>query len=49
MRIKIQQNEYRYFIDSNFVEFNRLFVLVYSNQDANSGRFKLKDIIYKKT
>ena len=26
-------NEYRYFLESNFVGVNRLFVLVYSNQD----------------
>ena len=35
-------NEYRYFLESNFVGVNRLFVLVYSNQDANSKRFKTR-------
>ena len=29
-------NEYRYFLDSNFVGVKRLFVLVYSNQDKDS-------------
>ena len=32
-------SESRYFHKSNFVEFNRLFVLVYTNQDANAQRF----------
>ena len=36
-------NEYRYFLESNFrIKVNRLFVLVYSNQDDNSKRFKAK-------
>ena len=29
-------NEYRYFLESNFIGVNRLFVLVYSNQDVDS-------------
>ena len=33
-------NEYRYFRESNLVGVNRLFVLVYSNQDVASKRFK---------
>ena len=33
-------NEYRYFLGSNFVEVNRLFVLACSNQDVNSKTFK---------
>ena len=33
-------NEYRHFFKSNFVAVNRYFVLVYSNQDANSKWFK---------
>ena len=33
-------NEYRYFLHWNFVGVNRLFVLVYSNQDANSKIFE---------
>ena len=32
-------SESRHFHKSNFVEFNRLFVLVYTNQDANAQRF----------
>ena len=35
-------NEFRFFLESNFVEVNRLFVLVYTNQDAASRRFKAK-------
>ena len=30
----------RYFLESNFVGVNRLFVSVYSNKDADSKRFK---------
>ena len=41
-------NGYRYFLESNFAGVNRLFVLVYTNQDDNVKRFKLKDIIYQK-
>ena len=33
-------NEFRYFLESNFVGVNRLFVLVYTNKDDNSKRFK---------
>ena len=29
-------NEYKYFLESNFAGVNRLFDLVYSNQDINS-------------
>ena len=29
-------NEYRYFLESNFIGVNRFFVLVYSNQDVDS-------------
>ena len=35
-------NEQRYFLGSNFVGFNRLFILVYSNQDPDSKKFKAK-------
>ena len=35
-----QKNEYRYFLESNFVEVNRLFVLVHSNQNGNDKTFK---------
>ena len=33
-------NEYIYFLESNFVDVDRLLVLVYSNQDSNSRSFK---------
>ena len=33
-------NEYRYFLELNFVGVNRLFGLVYLHQDDNSERFK---------
>ena len=33
-------NEYRYFLESNFVGVNRLFVLVYSYVDDNAKRYK---------
>ena len=39
VRIEYTTNEYRYFLESNFVEINR-FALDYSNQDDISKRFK---------
>ena len=33
-------NKYRYFLESNFVGVNRLFVLAYSNQDEDAKRFR---------
>ena len=39
--------KYRYFIKSNFVGVNRLFVLISSNQDDNSKDLKLVSIIFK--
>ena len=35
-------NEYRYFLKSNFFGVTILFVLVYSNQDGDSKRLKVK-------
>ena len=35
---KNMTNEYRYFLESYFVGINRLFVLVYTNQDDNAER-----------
>ena len=35
-------NEYRYFLESNFVGVNRLFLLVYSIQDENAKRYKVQ-------
>ena len=39
---KNMANEYRYFLESNFVGVSRLFVLVYSNQDDITKRFKTR-------
>ena len=33
---------------TNFVSVNRLFVLVYTNEDANAKRFKIGDITHQK-
>ena len=35
-------NEYRYFLKSNFVGVNRLFVLLYSNENDKAKRFKTR-------
>ena len=35
-------NEFKYFLESIFFGVSRLFVLVYTNEDANSKRFKAK-------
>ena len=40
--MKNTTNEFRYFLESEYVEVNRLFVLVYSNWDAASRGFKAK-------
>ena len=40
-------NEYRYFLESNFFGANRLFVLVYSNQDNRSEKIKAKRLFTK--
>ena len=37
---KYTTNEFRYFLESNFVGVNRLFVLVYPNQNDDSKRFE---------
>ena len=39
---KSTTNEYKYFLESNFVGVNRLFVLVYSNQNNDSKRFQIR-------
>ena len=41
---KNTKNKYRYFLESNFVGVKRLFILVYSDEYADSKRF---DIIKK--
>ena len=35
-------NEYRYLLEQNFIGVNRLFVLVYTNQDANAKTFNAR-------
>ena len=35
-------NEYRYFLESNFAGVDRLFVLVYLNEDIDLKRYKAK-------
>ena len=45
---KNKTNEFRYFLKSNFVGVNRLFVLIYSNQDENAKKFKVKKILFNK-
>ena len=41
-------NAIRYFLESNFVGVNRLFVLVYLNQHATSKIFKAKKVLFTK-
>ena len=45
---KNKTNEFRYFLKWNFVGVNRLFVLIYSNQDENAKKFKVKKILFTK-
>ena len=33
--------EYRYFLESNFIGVNKLFVFVYSNRDSNAKKYKV--------
>ena len=35
-------NKYRYFLEPNFVGVNRMFLLVYSNENYNAKRFKTR-------
>ena len=42
-------NKFRYFLESNFVGVNRLFLLVYTNHGSNAKRFNARNIIYQKT
>ena len=39
---KSTTNKIRFFLESNFVGENRILVLIYSNEDAASKRFKAK-------
>ena len=34
--------KYRHFLESNFVGVNRLFILIYSNEDEKAKRYKAK-------
>ena len=45
---KNMTNEYRYFLGSNFVAINRIYVLVYTNQDANAHRFNAQKYYLQK-
>ena len=45
---KSKTNEYRYLLESNFVVFNRSFVLVYENQDVNAKRFRTRRYYFPK-
>ena len=42
VRIKKQRNEYRCFLEPKFLGVNRLFALIYSNQDGNAERYKAR-------
>ena len=39
---KIRTNEFRYFLESNFIGVNKLFVLVCSNHENNATNFKVE-------
>ena len=41
-------NEFRYFLESTFIEVNKLSVLVYLNQEENARRINTQKIIYQK-
>ena len=41
-------NEYRCFLESNFVGVNKLFVLIYSNHDYDAKRYKARSMMYQK-
>ena len=45
---KSKTNEYRYLLESNFVVFNRSFVLVYENQHVNAKRFRTRRYYFPK-
>ena len=42
VRIKIQRNEHRHFLESNIVIVNRLFVLIYLNRENDVKGFKIR-------
>ena len=41
-------DEYRYFLESNFVYLNILFVLIYSNEDDNAKKVYSKKVLFMK-
>ena len=45
---KSTTKEFRYFLESNFVGVNRLFVLVYTNHDNNAKRFNARKYYLRK-
>ena len=45
---KSTTNDFIYFLKSNFVGVNRLFVLVCPNRNNDSERFLLENVIYQK-
>ena len=45
---KSKTNEYRYLLESDFVVFNKSFVLVYENQDVNAKRFRTRRYYFPK-
>ena len=46
-KIKNTTNKYRYFLKSNFVGVNTVFVLVYTNQGVNAKRFNAQKYLAK--
>ena len=42
---KYTTNEFRYFLESNFVGANRLLVLVYTNHSDNAKRFNARELL----
>ena len=47
MRVKLLKNDYRYFLESNFVGVNRFLVLIYSNEVNNTKRYGDKNYLSK--
>ena len=48
VRIKTRQTNIDMFSNQNFVEINRLFVLVYTNEANNTKRFNAAKYYYQK-
>ena len=45
VRVKIQKNQYRYLLQSNFVGVNRLFALIYLNRNNDVKSLNPEGII----